>query len=98
MTGNLRALQTRAPDDPVLPRFTTVARLLTGDPAASAEDGVAWIDTLVRELGVPRLGAYGLTPADVPAVAAQAARASSMKANPIQLETEELERILAAAI
>jgi alcohol dehydrogenase class IV len=98
MSGNLRALQARTPDDPVLPRFTTVARLLTGDPGASAEDGVAWIDAIVRELGIPRLGAYGLTPADVPAVAAQAARASSMKANPIQLETEERERMLAAAI
>ena len=78
-------------------RLEAVARLLTG-PAANARDGVEWPAAIVRELGIPGLGAYGLTAVDVPAVVAQASQSSSMKDNPIALTTDELERILFGAI
>ena len=98
MAGNLRALQSRAPDHSVLPRFATLAHLLTGAPAASAEDGIGWLTALVRDLRIPPLRTYGLASEDVPTIVTQAARSSSMKANPIPLERDELARILAAAI
>ena len=98
MRENLRAIRSRAPGHPVLPRFTDVARLLTGAPAASADDGVAWVHALVRELNIPPLTTYGLTPADVPAIVVQAARSSSMKGNAIALESDELARMLTAAM
>jgi len=44
------------------------------------------------------LAAYGLRPDDVPAVVEKASRASSMKANPIKLTTEELTEILSNAL
>ena len=90
---NLRALRSRAPAHPSLPRFQEVAALLTGRPEASAEEGIAWVRELCRALDVPGLGRYGLTEADVPRLVARARTASSMKANPLALTDEELTEI-----
>ncbi|HET9798613.1 MAG TPA: iron-containing alcohol dehydrogenase, partial [Gemmatimonadaceae bacterium] len=96
--ANVAALRARAAASPALVRYDEVARILTGRADARAEDGAAWLGTLVDELGVPRLGSYGLTEGDVARVVAQARRASSMQGNPVVLTDEELERALAAAI
>jgi hypothetical protein len=53
---------------------------------------------LCRDLEIRPLGAYGVRPADVPALADAAARASSMKANPIVLTRGQLEELLTRAI
>jgi alcohol dehydrogenase class IV len=74
------------------------ARILTGRAGARAEDAAAWLATLVDELGVPRLGTYGVTAGEVERVVAQARRASSMQGNPVTLTDEELQGALAAAI
>ncbi|QRK04442.1 iron-containing alcohol dehydrogenase [Archangium violaceum] len=87
---NLRALRARAPSHPSLPRFQEVAVLLTGRADARAEDGITWVRELCQALGVPGLGRYGLTEADVPRLVARAKAASSMKANPLPLTDEEL--------
>lgn len=91
---NARALQERAPDHPARPRLTELAVLLTGTPQARAEDGIAWLGELTRALHVPGLGAYGLTDAYTADVVAAAQRASSMKANPIDLTDDEVAEIL----
>ncbi len=98
MHANIRALRERAPEHPSLERYRIVARLLTGDEKAAAEDGVEWVRQTARKLRIPPLGAYGLTPAGVPAVVEKASRASSMKGNPIALTPAELTGILVAAI
>ena len=46
----------------------------------------------------PQLAAYGLTAADVPELAAAAAKASSTRANPIDLEQGEIEAAIYAAL
>jgi alcohol dehydrogenase class IV len=97
MAVNLRALRARAPASATLGRYETVARVLTGNHAATAEDGVGWIVDLCARLQVPRLGAYGVTEAHWPAIAAKAEHASSMKGNPIVLTPEELNEIAARA-
>ncbi len=96
--ANLAALRGRRPDSPSLARYTEAARLLTGDVEATADDGAAWLARLVADLRIPGLAAHGVTPADLPTIAAKAAQASSMKGNPINLEPEELSAILAAAL
>ncbi len=98
MAANLRALAQRAPTSPTLMRYAEVARRLTGSPVAAAEDGVRWVGELVADLGVPRLGVYGLAAGDFAGVVAQARQASSMQANPVALTAEELADILAAAL
>jgi len=95
---NVRALQARAPDSPALARFDEVARILTGKNSARASDTVSWILDLCTEFGLPGLSTYGLTRADLPTVAAQAKKASSMKGNPVELHDDELVEILAKAM
>jgi alcohol dehydrogenase class IV len=79
-------------------RFATVAACLTGVPDATSEDGVHWIEHTCALLEIPGLGAYGLTVADTNEVVSRAARASSMKGNPVRLTTEELGAIFHAAL
>ncbi len=97
MRVNWRALSERAPRSPALSRFVDVARLLTGRADARAEDGIAWIADLTATLRIPRLAAYGLSRADFSRVSDMAKAASSMKGNPIELTSSELQEILEAA-
>ena len=94
MQTNVLALRQRAPQSHVLARFERVAKVLTDDARASVDDGIAFVQQLARELGVPGLASYGMTAADIPELAAQASRASSMKGNPIELTQAELHQIL----
>jgi alcohol dehydrogenase class IV len=95
---NIRALRQRAPDHPALQRYARAAQWLTGNPAATAEEGVAWLRDLVRTLEVPRLSQFGLREDQVPELVQRAARANSMKTNPIALRPEELTAALIAAL
>jgi alcohol dehydrogenase class IV len=98
MTMNLRALRQRDPNGPALYRYEEVARWLTGDMKARADDGVKWVRALVLDLKTPRLGSFGVQREHFPDLAARAAKASSMKANPIGLTPEELAEILESAL
>jgi alcohol dehydrogenase class IV len=94
MEVNLRALRARAPASDTLDRYQDVGRLLTAKPDATAEDGIAWVRDTCQELEIPPLRAYGIGAADVPSLVAEAAKASSMKANPLPLTAEELAEVL----
>lgn len=95
---NHAALRSRAPGSPALGRMDEVARLLTGDARARAGEGIAWLERLVEDLGLPRLGAFGLGHGDLGAVARQGLHSSSMRGNPLPLGEEELLAILAGAL
>ena len=96
--ANVRALRARAADSPALVRYKQVARWLTGQSDAIPEDGAEWVAALCRKLRIPPLSRYGVDRAAIPEVVAKAARASSMKGNPVLLAEEELAAILAAAL
>jgi alcohol dehydrogenase class IV len=98
METNLAALRQRAPSSDALRRFEHVARLLTGINAATADDGVIWVRRLVKDLQIPGLGKYGIKPSDSGAICEKAARASSMKPNPIVLTPDELGEVLTSTI
>jgi alcohol dehydrogenase class IV len=98
MRANIRALRARAPESTALERYTEIARLVTADASASAEVGAAWVAGLVRQLGIPPLGEYGIGTRHVSDLVAKAGRASSMKANPIVLTEEELAEVLEASL
>ena len=98
MEANIRALRARQPAGEALRRYEDVARLLTGSPTASADEGVQWVRKLVGDLNIPRLGAYGIAHEHTAELVEKAAMASSMKANPIVLTAEELARILDRAM
>jgi alcohol dehydrogenase class IV len=98
MQVNVAALRARDPDGPALARYREVAALVTGEPSATIEDGLAWIAALCRALDVPGLARYGMRESDVAALVGQARAASSMKANPIALTDVELAEIAARAL
>ncbi len=98
MQANLRALRLRQPNSPALARYQSVARLLTGQPQAGADDGVAWVRALVADLAVCGLGRYGIKKENSAELVAKAAQASSMKANPILLTPSELGALLEEAL
>jgi alcohol dehydrogenase class IV len=97
MQVNLAALEARGDPSGARARYAEVARLLTGRPGASPADGVRWVSELVSALGLPRLGALGVVPGTRERLCAQAAAASSMKANPVALGPDELMQILELA-
>jgi alcohol dehydrogenase class IV len=98
MEINARALRARAPKSVALTRYEEVGRMLAGCGDATAEDGIAWTQEICHELEIPALSAYGIREQDVPTLIAEAAKASSMKGNPLVLTPEELKEILARSI
>jgi len=95
---NVRALRARMPNAVALARYDEVARIVTGDASARAEDAAVWLRELVAELSVPGLASYGGKGGDIPRVVAAACQASSMQGNPIVLTDAELCEALGAAI
>ncbi len=98
LEANLAALRARAPSSSALARHDELARLVTGTDHAVADDAVRWARELTRALSIPSLAALGVRTDDVPLVAAQASRSSSMKGNPIALTDAELHAILERAL
>jgi alcohol dehydrogenase class IV len=96
--ANVRALRAAPDGRPALARYTEVAGILTGSPAAAVEDGIAWIRETVGLLEIPRLAAFGLSTQDIGDVAAKAATSSSMQGNPVVLSDDDLRTILLDAI
>ena len=94
MEVNIRALHARAPGSEALRRYAEVACLLTGDDAATADRGPAWVAELTESLQVPGLSAYGLGEGDADVLVQKASKASSMQGNPVSLTIEELTQIL----
>jgi alcohol dehydrogenase class IV len=79
-------------------RFEEIARRLTGNPAARIADGVEWVEKLTKDLNIPGLGRYGLRAQQFPELIAKAKSASSMRANPVALNDDELSEILHSAL
>jgi alcohol dehydrogenase class IV len=88
---NLRALRLRAPSSPALARYSEIARIFGCDNLA------ARLAELCQALNVAPLATFGVPREAFPRIAAQAARASSMKANPVELGEAELVEILERA-
>ena len=95
---NVRALRTFEPESDKLQRYKEIAEILTGNPKATIEDGVLWLKELIKELKIPGLSTYGITPTDFPVIIEKSQRSSSMKGNPITLTDEQLGEILEEAL
>jgi alcohol dehydrogenase class IV len=59
---------------------------------------VEWVRKLIADLEIPPLRTYGIGPGHVADLVALAARASSMKANPVALTSAELAAVLRRAL
>lgn len=70
-----------------------IAAALGGAPEAAATTLAAWAETA----GLPGLGAMGVDPAELEAIAEAAAGSSSMAGNPVKLPAEVLVAVMRAA-
>ncbi len=96
--ANIAQLQ-RDPDAAgYLERYTEIARLLTGNRAASARSGVQWLQDTALSLKIPSLGQWGLTAEEIPQLAGQAMQSSSMQGNPATLSRQSLENAIRQAL
>ncbi|HPD31437.1 MAG TPA: iron-containing alcohol dehydrogenase [Phycisphaerae bacterium] len=98
ITVNVAAIRRAAPQSESLRRYDEVGRMLTGSASAVAADAIRWTSEVNRDLGIPRLGSYGIRPIDIPSLAEGARSASSMKGNPVVLTSEEVCAIVTAAL
>jgi alcohol dehydrogenase class IV len=98
MKINLIALHERAPNNEAVRRYDHVAQILTGNQEARAADGILWIRDLCSEMQVSSLSAYEVTEKDFSTLVEKSAKASSMRANPVVLNPDELREILAQAL
>ena len=97
---NLAALRERDPDGTALRKYAAAGRVLTGT-AADDTDALAGLldllETMTGRLELPRLSAYGVSPADVARIV-EGSRGSSMKTNPVVLSDAEMAAILTARL
>jgi alcohol dehydrogenase class IV len=94
--ANIRALREREPGSEAMARYQTIAGILFGQEIA--ERLCDKLQELVKALGIPGLGAYGVSEDDVVSLAERAGRASSTRGNPIDLTPEEIEAVIRAAL
>jgi alcohol dehydrogenase class IV len=98
MDVNLRALRDRGPEHQALARMTEVASLLTGQPDATPEEAIGWLQDLTTALSIPGLASYGLDDDEIAEVVAAAQKASSMRGNPIELTDQEVSEIVTRSL
>lgn len=98
MEINIRSLKERDAQNPALAAYDEIAQILTSDSTAQAADGIGWVKDICRKMNIPGLGEIGVAEKDFKSLAAKAARASSMKGNPIELTETELLEILEKAL
>lgn len=79
-------------------RFEAASRLLLPEEKGPPEEAVTFLEALTQRLQIPRLGRHGIVEADLEDIATKAAKASSMKGNPVPLSQEELLTILRSAL
>jgi alcohol dehydrogenase class IV len=98
MEVNIRALKNRDPQNPALNAYDETAQILTGNSSAIAADGIEWVKNVCAAMKIPGLREIGVQEKDFDSLASKAARASSMKGNPIELTKQELREILTNAL
>jgi alcohol dehydrogenase class IV len=98
MSTNVAALRERAPQHGALDRYRQIAVLLTGNEQAEAEDAARSVRQLCSDLSIRPLREYGLSEAQIPDLVQNAAKASSMKGNPLVLTEAELSSLVREAL
>ena len=103
ISTNIRALSAIKSEEhidpgPLLKKYDEIARLLTRDPSARAEDGQVWLEDLQKQLEIPRLASYGVNEKDFGNIIERTLIASSTQANPVKLTAHDLYETLERAV
>lgn len=93
--GNLAALKKRGEkESSYYQRYINIFKIVAGKENVSIQEGLEWFIQLVHKFHIPCLKDFGIRRDDFLGIIRQAKNASSMKANPVVLDEEELLAIL----
>ena len=91
---NIAALKQRDPVSISINRYQEIFQMVTDNPTISTQTGLNWFKQLHTTLKLPTLSNLGIQKENFDDIITQSKVASSMKANPIMLNDEELNEIL----
>ncbi len=94
LRANELALRTRMPESPVLPKFRELALMLVPESQGEMHVALSELNKMIARMGIPSLSQMGLKSDQLDELVGKSLKASSMKGNPIQLNTEELLGVL----
>ena len=94
MEANIKALQSRQPENIAITSYVEISQIVTGNKNATAKDGVKWVSDLMDELKIPSLSAHGMSKSHIPEAVQKTLSANSYKGNPIALSELELIDVL----
>lgn len=97
LAANIAALQSH-PLDPKFLKYQSLAHTLTGEARAPADAAIPVIATLIRQLKLPSLSSFGVSPTDISYICSLAKKSSSMRYNPVELSDTALYQILENAL
>jgi alcohol dehydrogenase class IV len=97
MKHNVDALSQQGEGAEINARYAEIARILIGDPQAEIQDGVAWLQQLSKQLGIPGLRTLGIDSSDFDKIISNAKVSSSMQKKPLKLSDSALRVILEEA-
>jgi alcohol dehydrogenase class IV len=102
IAANVDALCVVDPDHIALMKYATVGRLVSDAMdlpfSVAVENAIHFVADLAEQMGIPRLGPFGLTHDNALEIAALARKASSMRYNPVVLDEQVLVQILEKAM
>ncbi len=93
MEVNIAALKEKKMEKQ-LHKFDEVAKILTGNNSAFAEDGYNRVKELIKELKIPSLSDFQIPESVFPELTEKAKNSSSMKGNPVELTSRQLYSVL----
>ena len=96
--ANIHALKEREPQHPTLLKFDEIAKIVTGNPSATALDSVGWLEELRTYFEIPTLSTFDIHKEHFDDIVEKSKSSSSMKGNPIVLTDDELKNILKQAL
>ncbi len=95
--ANYKALNLRENKNPAIVKYREIAKIVTGQPEATFDDGINWLHQLSRELSIKPLRQIGLDRGFFEEIIQQTKKASSTQGNPITLSDKELMEIIEQA-
>ena len=98
LAHGLQSHQLYVQDPDLVSRIQNIQQWIAGALGGNSRDAFNTLDTWVKAQGILGLRSLGLEPTQIPDVALASQSSSSMKANPIDLETDILIHILEEAL